>query len=53
MDGIDLPLYDFATVSVASNHFSQTNKLGEGGFGSVYKVMSYKSVGSNNYRGRH
>ncbi|KAK3408279.1 hypothetical protein EUGRSUZ_J00554 [Eucalyptus grandis] len=37
MDGIDLPLYDFATVSVASNHFSQTNKLGEGGFGSVYK----------------
>lgn len=37
MDGIDLPLYDFATVSVASDHFSQTNKLGEGGFGSVYK----------------
>ncbi|KAL3718382.1 hypothetical protein ACJRO7_003508 [Eucalyptus globulus] len=37
MDDIDLPLYDFATVSVATNHFSQTNKLGEGGFGSVYK----------------
>ncbi|KAK3408274.1 hypothetical protein EUGRSUZ_J00545 [Eucalyptus grandis] len=37
MDNIDLPLYDFATVSVATNHFCQTNKLGEGGFGSVYK----------------
>ncbi|KAF8009578.1 hypothetical protein BT93_J0553 [Corymbia citriodora subsp. variegata] len=37
MDDIDLPLYDFATVAVATNHFSQTNKLGAGGFGSVYK----------------
>ncbi|XP_056172880.1 G-type lectin S-receptor-like serine/threonine-protein kinase At4g27290 isoform X2 [Syzygium oleosum] len=36
-DDIDLPLYDFATVAVATNHFSQTNKLGAGGFGSVYK----------------
>ncbi|KAI6688703.1 hypothetical protein NL676_025531 [Syzygium grande] len=30
-DDIDLPLYDFATVAVATNHFSQTNKLGAGG----------------------
>ncbi|KAF8009581.1 hypothetical protein BT93_J0556 [Corymbia citriodora subsp. variegata] len=37
MDDIDLPLYDFATVAVATDHFSQTNKLGAGGFGSVYK----------------
>ncbi|KAK3408276.1 hypothetical protein EUGRSUZ_J00550 [Eucalyptus grandis] len=37
MDDIDLPLYDFATVAAATNHFSQTNKLGAGGFGSVYK----------------
>ncbi|XP_056172878.1 G-type lectin S-receptor-like serine/threonine-protein kinase At4g27290 isoform X2 [Syzygium oleosum] len=36
-DDIDLPLYDFATVAIATNHFSQTNKLGAGGFGSVYK----------------
>ncbi|XP_030471272.2 G-type lectin S-receptor-like serine/threonine-protein kinase SD1-1 isoform X1 [Syzygium oleosum] len=36
-DDIDLPLYDFATVAVATNHFSQTNKLGAGGFGSVCK----------------
>ncbi|KAF8009499.1 hypothetical protein BT93_J0486 [Corymbia citriodora subsp. variegata] len=37
MDDIDLPLYDFTTVSVATNHFSQANKIGEGGFGLVYK----------------
>ncbi|KAF8009580.1 hypothetical protein BT93_J0555 [Corymbia citriodora subsp. variegata] len=37
MDDIELPLYDFATIAVATNHFSQTNKLGAGGFGSVYK----------------
>ncbi|KAF8009498.1 hypothetical protein BT93_J0485 [Corymbia citriodora subsp. variegata] len=37
MDDIDLPLYDFAAIAVATNHFSQTNKLGAGGFGSVYK----------------
>ncbi|KAI3412483.1 uncharacterized protein J3R85_017302 [Psidium guajava] len=37
MDDIDLPLYDFAAVAVATNHFSQTSRLGAGGFGSVYK----------------
>ncbi|KAL3733661.1 hypothetical protein ACJRO7_023088 [Eucalyptus globulus] len=36
-DDIDLPLYNFTAVAVATNHFSQTNKLGAGGFGSVYK----------------
>ena len=33
-----LQLFDFATVSKATNHFSFDNKLGEGGFGLVYKV---------------
>ncbi|KAF8009502.1 hypothetical protein BT93_J0488 [Corymbia citriodora subsp. variegata] len=46
MDDIDLPLYDFATVAVATNHFSQTNKLGAGGFGSVYKVTIKYMQGS-------
>ncbi|RVW25578.1 Receptor-like serine/threonine-protein kinase SD1-8 [Vitis vinifera] len=32
-----LQLFDFATVSKATNHFSFDNKLGEGGFGLVYK----------------
>lgn len=30
--------YNFGTVSVATNNFSEDNKIGQGGFGSVYKV---------------
>ena len=30
--------YDFSTVQVATNDFSEDNKLGVGGFGAVYKV---------------
>ncbi|XVF87658.1 hypothetical protein PTKIN_Ptkin18bG0138000 [Pterospermum kingtungense] len=29
--------YDFSTIEVATNNFSDSNKLGEGGFGEVYK----------------
>ncbi|XVE51181.1 hypothetical protein DITRI_Ditri02bG0018800 [Diplodiscus trichospermus] len=29
--------YDFNTISAATNHFSNENKLGQGGFGAVYK----------------
>ncbi|KAG4142370.1 hypothetical protein ERO13_D06G125400v2 [Gossypium hirsutum] len=29
--------YDFSTISAATNHFSNSNKLGQGGFGAVYK----------------
>ncbi|KAL8107808.1 hypothetical protein AgCh_024276 [Apium graveolens] len=29
--------YDFSTVQLATNYFSDSNKLGEGGFGSVHK----------------
>ncbi|KAK3424248.1 hypothetical protein EUGRSUZ_F01054 [Eucalyptus grandis] len=49
-DDVDLPLYDFATIAIATNHLSQTNKLGASGFGSAYKVISYKSINSNNNR---
>ncbi|KAG5620500.1 hypothetical protein H5410_005718, partial [Solanum commersonii] len=34
---LDLPLFDFETISHATNNFSLINKLGEGGFGPVYK----------------
>ena len=30
--------YDFHTIRVATNDFSENKKLGQGGFGSVYKV---------------
>ncbi|XP_058210008.1 uncharacterized protein LOC131322632 [Rhododendron vialii] len=34
---VDLPLFSFASVSAATDDFSDANKLGEGGFGPVYK----------------
>ncbi|KAL9234124.1 hypothetical protein vseg_009028 [Gypsophila vaccaria] len=33
----DLPLFEFTKLAAATNDFSETNKLGEGGFGPVYK----------------
>jgi len=33
--------YDFASLKAATNYFSTGNKLGEGGFGVVYKVSIY------------
>ncbi|XP_030469199.2 G-type lectin S-receptor-like serine/threonine-protein kinase At4g27290 [Syzygium oleosum] len=36
-EDIDLPLFDYSTIAVATGHFSQTNMIGAGGFGSVYK----------------
>ncbi|KAK0580164.1 hypothetical protein LWI29_037317 [Acer saccharum] len=33
----DLPLLDLRTIASATNNFSSENKLGEGGFGPVYK----------------
>lgn len=34
----DLPLLDFVQIANATDNFSYSNKLGEGGFGAVYKV---------------
>ncbi|CAK9160389.1 unnamed protein product, partial [Ilex paraguariensis] len=36
--GLDLPSFDLATISIATNNFSTNNKLGQGGFGPVYKA---------------
>ncbi|XP_058073012.1 receptor-like serine/threonine-protein kinase SD1-8 isoform X2 [Magnolia sinica] len=35
--GSELPLFDLHVVAAATNNFSSENKLGEGGFGPVYK----------------
>ncbi|RDY00481.1 G-type lectin S-receptor-like serine/threonine-protein kinase, partial [Mucuna pruriens] len=34
---IDVPIFDFSTIVNATGNFSIRNKLGEGGFGPVYK----------------
>ncbi|KAI8006881.1 G-type lectin S-receptor-like serine/threonine-protein kinase [Camellia lanceoleosa] len=35
--GIDVPFFDLESILEATNYFSDENKLGEGGFGHVYK----------------
>ncbi|MBA0748548.1 hypothetical protein Gogos_005358 [Gossypium gossypioides] len=37
ISAIETLQYDFSTLEVATNNFSYSNKLGEGGFGQVYK----------------
>ncbi|KAG6416528.1 hypothetical protein SASPL_123960 [Salvia splendens] len=36
-EDVALPMIDFLTISTATNEFSFSNKIGEGGFGPVYK----------------
>lgn len=38
-EDLELPFFDLATLVKATNNFSIENKLGEGGFGPVYKVI--------------
>ncbi|CAJ1978629.1 unnamed protein product [Sphenostylis stenocarpa] len=38
MEVMDLPTFDFSVLSNATRNFSTENKLGEGGFGPVYKA---------------
>ena len=38
IEDLELPFYSLATIAIATNKFSSNNKLGEGGFGLVYKV---------------
>ncbi|XP_022716031.1 G-type lectin S-receptor-like serine/threonine-protein kinase At1g11410 isoform X2 [Durio zibethinus] len=37
----DLVFFDLNTIAAATNNFSSDNKLGEGGFGSVYKGLLF------------
>lgn len=40
-DASEFPLFDFNSILVATENFSIENKLGQGGFGSVYKVIVF------------
>ncbi|KAK7412246.1 hypothetical protein VNO78_03697 [Psophocarpus tetragonolobus] len=37
LSGPEFPLFNFSCISIATNNFSEENKLGQGGFGPVYK----------------
>ena len=37
-ENLELPFFNLATIATTTNNFSSNNKLGEGGFGPVYKV---------------
>ncbi|KAK3014035.1 hypothetical protein RJ639_008668 [Escallonia herrerae] len=38
-EGSDLKIFSFISIVAATNDFSDDNRLGEGGFGPVYKVI--------------
>ncbi|KAL3522123.1 hypothetical protein ACH5RR_014957 [Cinchona calisaya] len=40
MEDLELPTFEIASISKATNNFSDSNKIGEDGFGTVYKVLS-------------
>lgn len=39
VEDADLPVVDLSTIAKATNNFSIKNKIGEGGFGPVYRVI--------------
>jgi hypothetical protein len=39
METVDSMMIDVSTLRAATGDFDESNKLGEGGFGSVYKVL--------------
>eukprot|EP00268_Persea_americana_P050676 TRINITY_DN5531_c0_g1_i10.p1 TRINITY_DN5531_c0_g1~~TRINITY_DN5531_c0_g1_i10.p1 ORF type:complete len:402 (+),score=55.89 TRINITY_DN5531_c0_g1_i10:246-1451(+) len=43
-DIIELPLFTFGSIAAATDNFSTENKLGEGGFGAVYKGILFMSL---------
>lgn len=40
----NLKLYTYKELQLATANFSEGNKIGEGGFGSVYKVIPQRMI---------
>ncbi|TVU01635.1 hypothetical protein EJB05_52908, partial [Eragrostis curvula] len=45
-------LYDLSTLRAATDKFSEENKLGEGGFGPVYKEIAVKRLSTTSQQGQ-
>ena len=41
---VEMPIYDLTTIEAATDNFSFSNKIGEGGFGPVYEVLFLTNV---------
>jgi hypothetical protein len=41
MEGVNSFLLDLSTLRTATANFNESNKIGEGGFGNVYKVRNF------------
>ena len=41
LEDVDVPLFNLLTITIATNNFLLKNKIGQGGFGPVYKVIQY------------
>ncbi|KAI6675919.1 hypothetical protein NL676_036715 [Syzygium grande] len=59
-EDLELPVFDLGTIAVATNNFSEENKLGEGSFGPVYKgvledaqEIAVKKLSRNSWQGLH
>ncbi|CAN1239381.1 G-type lectin S-receptor-like serine/threonine-protein kinase At4g27290 [Linum grandiflorum] len=57
---LELPLFQFATIVDATNNFSPNNKLGQGGYGPVYKgilkngrTIAVKRLSKRSRQGTH
>lgn len=44
IEHIDLPTFNLSVLANATENFSTKNKLGEGGFGPVYKVIKKTNI---------
>ncbi|XP_020250182.1 receptor-like serine/threonine-protein kinase SD1-8 isoform X1 [Asparagus officinalis] len=43
-DDMELPFFELVEIEAATNNFSNENKLGEGGFGPVYKMREGQEI---------
>lgn len=43
-EDLELPLFNLETVAAATDEFSFINKIGQGGFGPVYKVFHHETT---------